>query len=74
MPLVLASMHPHTLRVLAKVEKITAAQGITEATFGKRAVNDGKFVKRLRAGRGVTLERLQRAEDYADAHLLETVG
>jgi len=30
-------------------------EGIAESTFGYRAVNDGKLVDRLRAGKSITL-------------------
>src|SRR5205814_6475817 len=35
-----------------------------ESTFGRRAVNDGKLVNRLRFGRRVTLETAGRVRDF----------
>ena len=37
---------------------------IAESTFGLRAVNDGKFVGRLRAGKGITLSTLETIEKF----------
>lgn len=41
---------------------------ISESTFGRLVVNDGKFVSRLRSGRGVTLKTLVRTKEYIRAH------
>jgi hypothetical protein len=38
--------------------------GMAESTFGRRAVNDGKFVARLRDGARITPETLQRVTRY----------
>src|SRR5205807_6365594 len=38
--------------------------GMAESTFGRRAVNDGKFVARLRDGARVTPETLQRVNQF----------
>ncbi len=38
--------------------------GMAESTFGRRAVNDGKFVARLRDGARITPETLQRVSTY----------
>lgn len=37
--------------LLAEIEAFLPSSGLTEATFGKLAVNDGKFVAQLRRGR-----------------------
>ena len=37
---------------------------IAESTFGLRAVNDGKFVGRLRAGKEITLSTLKTIEKF----------
>jgi SAM-dependent methyltransferase len=39
-------------------------QGMAESTFGRRAVNDGKLVSRLRVGARVTPETLQRVTSF----------
>ena len=41
---------------------------IAESTFGRLAVNDGKFVSRLRDGSRVTPETWQRVTDYIATH------
>src|ERR1043166_6987052 len=46
-------------RLLAKIERHCETAAIAETTFGRRAVNDGKLVKRLRAGRSITLSTLR---------------
>ena len=37
---------------------------IAESTFGRRAVNDGKFVARLRGGKGMTMATLERVQRF----------
>lgn len=54
-------MNPIT-DLLLRIECHCAARGITESTFGRYVVNDGKFVGRLRAGRSMTLRTLERVE------------
>ena len=41
---------------------------ISESTFGRQVVNDGKFVSRLRNGRGVTLKTLTKTKEYIRKH------
>ncbi len=41
---------------------------MAETTFGRRAVNDGKFTSRLRYGGRVTLDTVQRVQDFIAAH------
>lgn len=38
--------------------------GITETTFGRLAVNDGKFVGRLRDGKGLTLATAEKVRVF----------
>ena len=49
-------------RLLAKIERYCRNANIAETTFGRRAVNDGKLVGRLRAGGSITLATLRRIE------------
>ena len=42
--------------------------GMAESTFGRRAVNDGKFVSRLRDGARITPETLERVSVYMAQH------
>lgn len=41
---------------------------ISESTFGRQVVNDGKFVSRLRSGRGVTLKTVSKTKEYIRNH------
>ena len=54
-------MNPIT-EILSRIERCCAARGISETTFGRYVVNDGKFVARLRAGSSMTLKTLERVE------------
>lgn len=49
--------------ILVQIEAFLRQAGISEREFGLRAVNDHKFVPRLRAGRA-TLGRIERAEAF----------
>jgi hypothetical protein len=40
--------------------------GMAESTFGRRVVNDGKLVQRLRQGRRVTTDTLERIRAFLD--------
>ena len=42
--------------------------GMAESTFGRRAVNDGKFVPRLRGGARITPETLERIREFMARH------
>lgn len=53
--------------LLSRVEIFIANAGIGETTFGKRAVNDGKFVSRLRAEANMTLGTLNKVRNFLDA-------
>src|SRR5512134_2730110 len=46
--------------LLGSISDFCRQTGMAESTFGRRAVNDGKFVSRLRDGARVTPETLQR--------------
>jgi hypothetical protein len=50
--------------LLNKIEAYCRDHGIAEATFGFRAVNDGKLVPRLRAGKTVTMDTFARIEAF----------
>src|SRR3979411_2765731 len=42
---------------------------MAESTFGRRAVNDGKLVHRLREGKRITIDTLDRIEAYIAASM-----
>ena len=50
------------------IERFLAATGMSEGRFGVAAVGDNKLVARLRAGFGVTLTTIERAEAFMAAH------
>lgn len=51
-------------RLLTEIEAFIRERGIAETTFGRLAVNDGKFVRRLRERQNMTLATLERARDF----------
>ena len=50
--------------LIAEVEEYCRRAGMAETTFGRRAVNDGKFVRRVRGGGGVTTRTAARVRAY----------
>lgn len=54
--------------LLDSIADFCRAHGVAESTFGRRAVNDGKFVARLRDGARITPETLERVSDYLHRH------
>lgn len=50
--------------LLLDIERFLAETGIAPSTFGRQAVNDGKFVGRLRAGADVTVGTVDRVRAY----------
>src|SRR5262245_49710344 len=54
--------------LLDSISTFCRRTGMAESTFGRRAVNDGKFVARLRDGARVTPETLQRVNQFMVKH------
>jgi hypothetical protein len=54
--------------LLGSISEYCRRTGMAESTFGRRAVNDGKFVARLRDGARVTPETLQRVNQFMVKH------
>lgn len=52
--------------LLKQIETYCAEHGIEETTFGFRAVNDGKFVSRLRSGKTIHLKTLNKVLAFLD--------
>lgn len=50
------------------IERYCQQAEISESTFGRQVVNDGKFVSRLRNGKGVTLKTLNKTKEYIRQH------
>lgn len=54
--------------LLDSIAEFCRTNGVAESTFGRRAVNDGKFVARLRDGARITPETLERVASYMTRH------
>ena len=54
--------------LLDSIADFCRRNGMAESTFGRRAVNDGKFVARLRDGARITPETLERVSTYMTRH------
>ena len=53
--------------LISEIEKYCHETGIAESTFGRQVVNDGKFVGRLREGKGVTTSTVSKVRKYITA-------
>ena len=51
-------------RLIRDMERFCLRHRISETTFGKLALNDGKFVSRVRSGGNITLHTMARAHAY----------
>lgn len=51
-------------QLLAEIEAFLLPRRMAETTFGRMAVNDGKFVARLRAGGNMTLATVERVRQF----------
>src|SRR5258706_1554862 len=60
--------------LLGSISDFCQRTGMAESTFGRRAVNDGKFVSRLRDGARVTPETLQRVNQFMTKHCASAPG
>ncbi|HEX6267107.1 MAG TPA: hypothetical protein VFZ81_09455 [Burkholderiales bacterium] len=60
--------------LLGSISDFCRRTGMAESTFGRRAVNDGKFVARLRDGARVTPETLNRVNQFIARHGLAGPG
>src|SRR6186997_3322483 len=54
--------------LLDSIADFCRQHGIAESTFGRRAVNDGKFVARMRDGARITPETLDRVTSFLEKH------
>src|SRR5712672_2559223 len=54
--------------LLGSISDFCQRTGMAESTFGRRAVNDGKFVARLRDGARITPETLDRVTAFLERH------
>ena len=54
-------------QLLGQISDYCRHAGMAESTFGRRAVNDGKLVHRLREGKRITLDTLDRIQAFIAA-------
>lgn len=50
--------------LLAEIEGFLDRHGMAETTFGLRAVNDGKFMRRLRNNKNMTIATIERVRTF----------
>src|SRR3989440_428277 len=62
------ALQPGGGTLLGSISDFCRRTGMAESTFGRRAVNDGKFVARLRDGARVTPETLTRVNNFMVKH------
>jgi hypothetical protein len=53
--------------ILSQISEFCRQADMAESTFGRRAVNDGKLVHRLREGKRITIDTLERIQGYIAA-------
>jgi hypothetical protein len=46
--------------IIESIEKHCQATGMAETTFGKKVVNDGKLLSRLRGGKSISIDTYNR--------------
>src|ERR1700761_1344020 len=56
-------------QILAQITEFCRSADMAESTFGRRAVNDGKLVHRLREGKRITIDTLDRIQAYIGAEM-----
>jgi hypothetical protein len=56
-------------QILAQISEFCRQADMAESTFGRRAVNDGKLVARLREGKRITIDTLDRIEAFIAASM-----
>jgi len=61
------------LNLLEEISAFCKTERIAESTFGKRAVNDGKFVARLKDGARVTPETWDRVTEFLEKNGWQTL-
>lgn len=56
--------------LLGEIEAFLKTRPMAPSTFGRRAVNDGKLVGRLRGGGRVTIEKASQVRDFMAREVL----
>lgn len=57
--------------VIGKVDEVRSLTGIADSGIGRAALKNAGFVKQLREGENMTLEKLEQLEIWLDAKLAE---
>lgn len=60
--------------LLAEIETYCVTAGIAVSTLGRKAVNDGKLVDRIRSGGSVTLDTAERLRRFMHEHPASVKG
>jgi hypothetical protein len=60
--------------IIHEIDAFIAATGMSESTFGRLAVSDGKLIGDLRGREGVKPRELRRATEAKIRHFMETHG
>lgn len=53
--------------IIESIERYCRSRGIAETTFGKKVVNDGKLLSRLRCGKSISIDTYNRIVAEIDA-------
>src|SRR5260370_13957961 len=56
-------------QILSQISEFCRQADMAESMFGRRAVNDGKLVQRLREGKRITIDTLDRIQAYIAASM-----
>ena len=56
-------------QILSQISEFCRQSDMAETTFGRRVVNDGKLVHRLREGKRITIDTLDRIQAYIAASM-----
>src|SRR5213082_2353062 len=56
-------------QILSPITEFCRRADMAETTFGRRAVNDGKLVHRLRESKRITIDTLERIQAYIAASM-----
>lgn len=61
-------------RLLAEIEAFLADTGMKPTRFGKLALNDGDFIRRMRNGSGITVSTVDRVRAFIAAERAKLPG
>jgi hypothetical protein len=59
--------------IIDSIEKHCEASGMAVSTFGRKAVNDGKLISRLRDGKPINLDTYNRIMAFIENDVPESV-